>query len=42
MNSAYVDWGEREWTGGDKGGWPREVGTFFFFLHIVKFLNKLP
>ena len=41
MNCAYVDWGEGEWTGGEKGGWPREVGAFFF-LHIVKFLNKLP
>jgi hypothetical protein len=30
MNCAYVDWGEGEWTGGDKGGWPRGVGAFFF------------
>ena len=41
MNCAYVDWAEGGWTGGEKGGWPREVGAFIF-LHIVKFLNKLP
>jgi hypothetical protein len=36
MNCAYVDWDEGEWTGGDKGRWPREVGAFFFFLHICE------
>jgi hypothetical protein len=38
MNCAYVDWGEGEWTGGDKGEWPREVGAFFFCLHICEAL----
>jgi hypothetical protein len=36
MNCAYVDWSEGEWTGGDKGGWPREVVALFFFLHICE------
>jgi hypothetical protein len=37
MNCAYVDWGEGEWTGGDKGGWPREVGAFAFSYTFMKF-----
>ena len=41
MHCAYVDWGDGEWTGEDKEGWLREIGAFFF-LHIVKFLSKLP
>jgi hypothetical protein len=27
-------------TRGHKGGWPREVRGFFFFLHILKFLKN--
>jgi hypothetical protein len=33
MNCAYVDWGEGEWTGGDKGGWP-ERSAILFPMHL--------
>jgi hypothetical protein len=33
MNCVYMDWGDREWTRGDKGGWLREIGALFFPVH---------